>query len=124
MRELGFSRVDNIDKSIDGYMRQLDTADRGYFKSEEIKACDDAGIITYLPESITSSGRKAGRFTQQEFRNLPDTNEYLSPSRERLQWHFTTNERGMGLHCYWSFAACVVRVQSNSNAQHQLSRVE
>ena len=81
-------------------------ADRGYYKSIEIKACDDAGIITYLPESITSSGRKAGRFTKQDFRYLPDTNEYLCPSGERLPWHFTTNENGMDLHCYWSFAAC------------------
>jgi transposase len=81
-------------------------ADRGYFKSLEIKACDDAGIITYIPESITSRGRKAGRFTKQDFRYLSDTDEYLCPSGERLQWHFTTNENGMDLHCYWSFAAC------------------
>jgi hypothetical protein len=81
-------------------------ADRGYFKSLEIKACDDAGIITYIPETLTSSGRKAGRFTKQDFRYLSDTDEYLCPSGERLQWHFTTNENGMDLHCYWSFAAC------------------
>jgi len=81
-------------------------ADRGYYKSIEIKACDDVGIITYLPEAITSQGRKAGRFTKQDFRYLPDTNEYLCPSGERLQWHFTTNENGMDLHCYWSFPAC------------------
>jgi len=83
-------------------------ADRGYYKSIEIKACDDAGIITYLPEAITSQGRKAGRFTKQDFRYLPDTDEYLCPSGERLQWHFTTNENGMNLHCYWSFSACSV----------------
>ena len=81
-------------------------ADRGYYKSIDIKACDDAGIITYLPEAITSRGRKAGRFTKQDFRYLPDTDEYLCPSGERLQWHFTTNEHDMNLHCYWSFAAC------------------
>jgi len=81
-------------------------ADRGYYKSIDIKACDDAGIITYLPEAITSRGRKAGRFTKQDFRYLPDTDEYLCPSGERLQRHFTTNENGMDLHCYWSFAAC------------------
>ncbi len=81
-------------------------ADRGYFKSLEIKACDDAGIITYIPAVLTSRGRKHGMFTKQDFRYLSDTDEYLCPSGERLQWHFTTNENGMDLHCYWSFAAC------------------
>jgi len=81
-------------------------ADRGYFKSLEIKACDDAGIISYVPEVLTSRGRKAGRFTKQDFRYLPDTDEYLCPSGERLQWHFTTNEHDLDLHYYWSFAAC------------------
>lgn len=81
-------------------------ADRGYFKSLEIKACDDAGIISYVPEVMTSQGRKAGRFTKQDFRYLPDTDEYLCPSGERLQWHFTTKEHDLDLHCYWSFAAC------------------
>ena len=81
-------------------------ADRGYFKSLEIKACDDAGIITYIPETITSRGRKAGRFTKQDFRYLPDSDEFLCPSGERLQRHFTSNENGMDLHCYMSFVAC------------------
>jgi len=81
-------------------------ADRGYFKSLEIKACDDAGIMTYIPESITSRGRKAGRFTKQDFRYLPDADEYLCPSGEHLQKHFTTQENGLDMHCYWSFAAC------------------
>lgn len=81
-------------------------ADRGYFKSLEIKACDDIGIVSYVPEVMTSQGRKAGRFTKQDFRYLPDTDEYLCPSGERLQWHFTTKENDLDLHCYWSFAAC------------------
>jgi len=89
-------------------------ADRGYFKSLEIKACDDAGITTYIPESITSRGRKAGRFTKQDFRYLPDTDEYLCPSGERLQWHFTTKENDLDLHCYWSFVAC-----SSCSIRHQ-----
>jgi len=81
-------------------------SDRGYFKSDEIKACDDAGIITYLPEAITSRGRKAGKFTKQDFRYLPETDEYLCPSGERLYWHFTTKESGRFLRSYWNRAAC------------------
>jgi len=84
----------------------LEKLEVGYFKSEEIKACDDAGIITYLPEAITSRGRKNGKFTRQDFRYLPEADEYLCPSGERLYWHFTTKENDLDLHCYWSFAAC------------------
>ena len=34
-------------------------ADRGYFKSEEIAACEAAGIITYVPRPLTSNARAA-----------------------------------------------------------------
>jgi transposase len=36
-------------------------ADRGYFKGEEILACDEAGITTYLPKPQTSGSLSAGR---------------------------------------------------------------
>lgn len=37
-------------------------ADRGYFKSEEILACQDANIITYVPKPMTSAAKADGRF--------------------------------------------------------------
>lgn len=37
-------------------------ADRGYFKSEEILACHDAGITAYVPKPMTSGARADGRF--------------------------------------------------------------
>ena len=36
-------------------------ADRGYFKSEEIAACEEAGIKTYVPKPLTSNARAEGR---------------------------------------------------------------
>lgn len=102
-------------------------ADRGYFKSDEIKACDDAGIITYLPEAITSSGRKAGKFTKQDFRYLPETDEYLCPSGERLYWHFTTKESGRFLRSYWNRAACrscAIKEQCSPSPERRVRRWE
>jgi transposase len=32
-------------------------ADRGYYKGPEIKACEDAGIWTYIPKTYTSGNR-------------------------------------------------------------------
>ena len=43
-------------------------ADRGYFNSEEILACEEAGITVTLPKPQTSGSRAKGRFVKQDFR--------------------------------------------------------
>ena len=37
-------------------------ADRGYFKGEEILACEQAGITPFVPKPLTSGAKAAGRF--------------------------------------------------------------
>ena len=39
-------------------------ADRGYFDSEEILACDEADIAVTLPKPLTSGTMAQGRFTK------------------------------------------------------------
>ena len=41
-------------------------ADSGYYSSEEIKACDDAGIAVTLPKPMTSNAKSDGRFGKQD----------------------------------------------------------
>ena len=41
-------------------------ADRGYFNSEEILACEKAGITVTLPKPQTSGNRAKGRFVKQD----------------------------------------------------------
>src|SRR5712672_2762385 len=41
-------------------------ADRGYFKGEEILACDEAGITVTLPKPQTSEAKSEGRFGKQD----------------------------------------------------------
>ena len=36
-------------------------ADRGYFKGEEILACEQAGITPYVPKPLTSGAKAEGR---------------------------------------------------------------
>ena len=43
-------------------------ADRGYYTSEEIRACEEAGITVTLPKPMTSNSKAAGRFGKQDFR--------------------------------------------------------
>jgi hypothetical protein len=45
--------------------------DRGYFDSEEILACEQAGITVTLPKPMTSGAKADGRFGKQDFVYLP-----------------------------------------------------
>ncbi len=42
-------------------------ADRGYFNSAEILACEEAGITVTLPKPMTSNAKAEGRFGKQDF---------------------------------------------------------
>ena len=41
-------------------------ADRSYFNSEEIRACEEAGITVTLPKPMTSNAKAEGRFGKQD----------------------------------------------------------
>jgi hypothetical protein len=42
-------------------------ADRGYYKSEKILACEEAGIIPYVPKAQTSGNQAKGLFGRNQF---------------------------------------------------------
>src|SRR5271163_1480156 len=74
-------------------------ADRGYFNSEEILACEEAGITVTLPKPMTSNAKAEGRFGKQDFRYVAEQDVYICPAGERLAYSFTTEDKG------WSCAA-------------------
>ena len=59
-------------------------ADRGYFKGEEILACEQSGITVTLPKPMTSGAKASGRFGKQDFAYLPDEDVYRCPAGEKL----------------------------------------
>src|SRR3982074_2639688 len=69
-------------------------ADRGYFNSEEILACEEAGITVTLPKPMTSNAKAEGRFGKQDFRYVAADDVYICPARERLTYRFTGEEAG------------------------------
>jgi transposase len=91
-------------------------ADRGYFSSEEILACDEAGITVTLPKPMTSGNKAKGRFVKADFRYLADQDVYLCPAGEHLKYYFTNQENGLG----WLGVTALLdqRVQ---NLRHQAS---
>jgi hypothetical protein len=79
-------------------------ADRGYFSSLEILACDEAGITVTLPKPQTSGAKSDGRFGKQDFVYLPEEDAYRCPAGEQLPYRFTSEEDGKRLRRYWTTA--------------------
>jgi hypothetical protein len=92
-------------KAILGVDELQAVADRGYFSSEEILACDQAGITVTLPKPITSGIEAKGRFGKQDFVYLSDEDVYRCPAGEKLAYHFTNEENGLVLRRYWTNAS-------------------
>jgi hypothetical protein len=70
-------------------------ADQGYFKGEEILACEQApGVAVTLPKPQTSGAKSAGRFGKPDFVYLAKDDVYRCPAGEKLEHHFTADEDG------------------------------
>ena len=101
-------------------------ADRGYFKGEEILACDEAGITVTLPKPQTSDAKSEGRFGKQDFRYVAEEDIYICPAGEKLTHHFTNEENGLVLHRYWTDACrtCALKAQCTKGPQRRIRRWE
>jgi transposase len=95
-------------------------ADRGYFKGSEIKACDEAGIVTYLPKPQTSGNLAKGRYSKRDFRYIPEDDAYQCPAGERLPYRRSTVEKGQTMRRYFSSACSRCTIKSNcTTAQYR-----
>jgi transposase len=101
-------------------------ADRGYFDGEEIKACKEAGITTFVPKPLTSGSKAEGRFGKQDFIYIAEDDEYRCPAGQRLINRFTTVENAMTLHVYWSSEcpACPMKAQCTTGQERRVRRWE
>ena len=101
-------------------------ADRGYFNSEEILACEEAGITVTLPKPMTSNAKAEGRFGKQDFRYLAEEDVYLCPAGERLAYSFTTSENGLVLRRYWTNAcqSCAIKQSCTTGKERRITRWE
>jgi transposase len=99
-------------------------ADRGYFKGEEILACHEAGIATYLPRPQTSRSITKGLFSKRDFRYQPEADEYRCPAGERLIWRMTQEKDGLTLHSYWSSncQACSLKSRCTNGKERRVTR--
>jgi len=101
-------------------------ADRGYFSSEEILACEEAGITVTLPKPMTSNSKAEGRFGKQDFRYMAEEDIYVCPAGERLTYHYTNEENGLVLRRYWTNAcqSCAIKQSCTTGKERRVTRWE
>ena len=101
-------------------------ADRGYFSGEEILACEQAGITTYVPKPLTSNSKADGRFGKQDFVYVAEKNEYRCPAGQSLIYRYTNLEAGLTTHAYWSSRCqqCSIKSQCTKLSFRRVRRWE
>src|SRR3954453_3611034 len=99
-------------------------ADRGYYNSEEIIACDRAGVTVTLPKPMTSGAKSEGRFGKQDFAYLPDEDVYRCPANERLSYRYTNIENGQTLRRYWTNGCgnCALKELCTTGKERRITR--
>ena len=101
-------------------------ADRGYFSSEQILACEKAGITVTLPKPMTSHSKAEGRFGKQDFCYVVAEDVYICPADERLTYSFTTKENGLVLYRYSTNACqnCAIKNSCTTGKERRITRWE
>jgi transposase len=101
-------------------------ADRGYFKGEEILACENAGITVFVPKTTTSNAKADGRFDKADFIYDEQRDEYSCPAGQKLIWRFSTIERGMKFQKYWSSHCqqCTLKDRCTPSPNRRMTRWE
>lgn len=103
-------------------------ADKGYYKGEEILACKEAGITTYLPRSKTSNNRAAGLYDRSEFVYNAEKDEYVCPANQVLSRRYSSVEQGKKMDTYYASnpvcRACPKKEQCTTGINRRVRRWE
>jgi transposase len=99
-------------------------ADRGYYNGNEIRACEQASIDTYLPKPKTSPNKAKGLFDRAAFKYLDEEDQYECPAGERLTHRTTSTEKGKEIKRYWtsSCSGCAIKNQCTTGNERRVSR--
>ena len=106
--------------------KQISLADRGYYRSEELRDCEEANITTYLPKPQTSGNQAKGQFGRGAFHYIAQDDEYECPAGERLVRHGSVQDKGRTLHRYWASVCrqCPLKAQCTSGKERRMTRWE
>jgi hypothetical protein len=114
-------------KEILGAERIAVVADRGYFKIEDIEACEKAGMEPYVPRPQRGPSVKAGLFRKDEFYYDPASDSMLCPGGQRLLPYSSSLLRKLKKINYANRRACrdcPLRSRCTTNSFRSVSRLE
>lgn len=101
-------------------------ADKGYYKSEEILACEQAGIAVVVPKPLTSNAGARGQFDKADFAYDAQEDVYVCPAGAQLTYRFTGQQDGKAIRSYWSGACseCVLKDKCTTSKERRVRRWE
>src|SRR5208337_7037 len=102
-------------------------ADKGYFKIEDIEACEKVGIVPYVPRPQRGPSVKAGLFRKDEFQYDTASDSYVCPAGQRLHPYSSSLLRGLKKINYTNKLACddcKIRSQCTGGKFRTVSRLE
>ena len=83
-------------------------ADKGYFKIEDIEACEKAGMTPYVPRPQRGPAVREGFFRKDEFRYDAERDAYICPAGQILATRYESKLRDLKKFDYSNRAACLV----------------
>ncbi len=102
-------------------------ADKGYFKIEDIEACEKAGMVPYVPRPQRGPSVKAGLFRKDEFSYDAARDTYVCPAGQRLRPYSSSLLRGLKRTNYVNKLACddcAIRARCTGGKFRAVSRLE
>ena len=102
-------------------------ADKGYFKIEDIEACEKAGMVPYVPRPQRGPSVRAGLFRKDEFQYVEATDNYVCPAGQRLHPYSASLLRGLKKINYVNKLACddcSIRSRCTAGTFRTVSRLE
>jgi transposase/IS5 family transposase len=102
-------------------------ADKGYFKIEDIEACEKAGMEPYVPRPQRGPSVRAGLFRKDEFKYDPETDSFTCPAGQRLTPYSSSALRQLKKINYANRKACrdcPLRARCTGNQFRVVSRLE
>ncbi len=101
-------------------------ADKGYYKGEEILACEEENITAFVPKCLTSGNKAKGLFDKSAFVYQPDTDTYKCPAGELAPYRTSYEDKGRTVRRYWSSACpdCPLKSQCTTGKQRRINRWE
>lgn len=95
-------------------------ADRGYYNSEQIKACEDSGITTLV--SQVKRPNRTGLFSNEEFIYQPENDLYRCPANQELIHRGTRRHNGKRVRVYETSACRDCKIRQKCTTQKRGNR--